>query len=152
MPKRPPRYKPPRLRVREQESRPSATQRGYCSPTHKAWRKAVLLRDGFQCQSCKRLVHSSSELHADHIIPIQQGGARFDVSNGQALCRACHGVKTARESKRDSGRFAIASGSASESSVNTGVPPEGRGGSSLASKKCINPGRSPQQKFVRTKS
>ena len=35
--------------------------------------------------------------HADHIIPLAQGGPRDDPINGQGLCKACHDTKTGRE-------------------------------------------------------
>lgn len=38
----------------------------------------------------------------DHIIPIDEGGDRFDESNLQTLCWACHQVKTARETHEES--------------------------------------------------
>jgi len=34
------------------------------------------------------------EAQADHIVPIRQGGERYDLANGQTLCIACHGRKT----------------------------------------------------------
>jgi 5-methylcytosine-specific restriction protein A len=33
----------------------------------------------------------------DHIVPIQQGGSRYDTNNMQALCNRCHASKSARE-------------------------------------------------------
>jgi 5-methylcytosine-specific restriction endonuclease McrA len=63
---------------------------------HKAWRAAVLVRDAFRCQirgpGC--LIAANE---ADHIEPVYRGGARFDVANGQAACRECHGRKSASE-------------------------------------------------------
>ncbi|KEP67055.1 UNVERIFIED_CONTAM: SWI2/SNF2-containing protein [Hammondia hammondi] len=35
--------------------------------------------------------------HADHIIPVHQGGGLCDLTNVQTLCRACHQLKTNRE-------------------------------------------------------
>jgi 5-methylcytosine-specific restriction endonuclease McrA len=37
------------------------------------------------------------EAHADHIVPVSQGGERYDVANGQCLCVRCHGRKTRAE-------------------------------------------------------
>ncbi|HPF38955.1 MAG TPA: HNH endonuclease signature motif containing protein [Phycisphaerae bacterium] len=34
--------------------------------------------------------------HVDHIVPFAKGGARLDVSNLRAVCRACHQALTAR--------------------------------------------------------
>ena len=39
-------------------------------------------------------------MHADHIVPISQGGDRYDVANGAARCLACHSRKTARENAK----------------------------------------------------
>jgi len=39
------------------------------------------------------------EAQADHIVPIRQGGERYDVANGQTLCLACHSRKTAHEAR-----------------------------------------------------
>ena len=36
----------------------------------------------------------------DHIIPIKQGGAKYDQSNLQSLCWACHSRKSAEEGSR----------------------------------------------------
>jgi hypothetical protein len=36
-------------------------------------------------------------MHADHIVPISQGGERYDVANGAARCVSCHGRKTVLE-------------------------------------------------------
>lgn len=106
MPYRVSTYKPPRLREAPSKRRENANERGYCSKAHKAWRKAVLTRDGFRCQRCKKIIHRDSEAHADHVQPIELGGSRYDLENGQCLCRFCHGVKTATETPRgQAGRY-----------------------------------------------
>jgi 5-methylcytosine-specific restriction enzyme A len=33
----------------------------------------------------------------DHVVPLKDGGARFDRANLQPLCVSCHNRKTARE-------------------------------------------------------
>ncbi len=83
-------------RVREQE-RGSACSRGY-GRRHQAWRIQVLQRDLFTCVQCGRLPLDMSELEADHITPIKDGGIQYDLVNGQTLCSACHARKTQRES------------------------------------------------------
>lgn len=52
------------------------------------WRKAVFNRDDYTCQICKsRGVH----LHAHHVIPFAvDESLRFDIGNGQTLCKECH--------------------------------------------------------------
>lgn len=36
----------------------------------------------------------------DHIIPIEQGGAKYDMDNHQPLCDTCHNIKRASEDKK----------------------------------------------------
>ena len=103
MPTRMPSHRPPRLRTRgprrDDTARPNAAARGYCDKAHKAWRQAVLTRCNWQCVDCGRVAHGR-EMHADHIVPISQGGDRYDVANGAARCLACHSRKTARENAK----------------------------------------------------
>ena len=63
----------------------------YGSAEHRAWRAAVLARAGHACQGCG---HRGARLYADHIVELRDGGAALDVTNGQALCGACHTTKT----------------------------------------------------------
>lgn len=84
-------------RRRDDTNRPTAAERGYCDARHRAWRKAVLTADAWQCRSCGRVCAGEREAHADHIVPISEGGDRYDIGNGQCLCRSCHGRKTRRE-------------------------------------------------------
>ena len=58
-------------------------------------RERILLRDGYTCRACGRV---SVDLVVDHIIPLHLGGAESD-ENRQALCRACHDLKSEREEK-----------------------------------------------------
>jgi 5-methylcytosine-specific restriction enzyme A len=104
MPTRIPTHRPLRLRSsrpqRDESNRPNAAARGYCSKAHRAWRLAVLTRDAWTCQRCGRVADGHREAHADHVVPISQGGERYDLANGQTLCHGCHSVKTAKESRR----------------------------------------------------
>ncbi len=96
MPDRLPTFKPPwigrpkRLRPAD-TNRPSAAARGYCSQGWKAARREVLLRDGYQCQSCGALVQGK-RAHVDHIVPKSKGGSD-EPSNLQVLCVSCHSTK-----------------------------------------------------------
>ena len=63
----------------------------YASNAHRDWRAAVLARAGHACQHCGRC---GARLYADHIVELRDGGAALDVTNGQALCGACHTTKT----------------------------------------------------------
>lgn len=54
---------------------------------YKEWRKAVFMRDGFQCVFCGE----SGYLQADHIKPWSQfPELRLEVDNGRTLCPPCH--------------------------------------------------------------
>lgn len=54
---------------------------------YRAWRRAVLNRDGHQCQRCG----SKSDLHAHHIQRwSKRPDLRFEVANGITLCASCH--------------------------------------------------------------
>jgi 5-methylcytosine-specific restriction endonuclease McrA len=69
----------------------SASQRGY-DHNHRKWRAVILRRDPI-CKMC----NSALSTHADHIIPINQGGSKYDYSNGQGLCVSCHNRKSRME-------------------------------------------------------
>jgi 5-methylcytosine-specific restriction protein A len=45
------------------------------------------------CQACRR----APSTEVDHKLALSDGGAPFDERNLLALCRRCHGAKTARE-------------------------------------------------------
>jgi 5-methylcytosine-specific restriction protein A len=72
-------------------SRGTAAERGY-DAAHRKWRAAVLARDPI-CKACG--VERST--FADHIVPLNQGGAKLDLANGQGLCSRCHQVKRGQE-------------------------------------------------------
>jgi 5-methylcytosine-specific restriction endonuclease McrA len=91
-----PNHRPPRLRLR----RPSAVF--YASPQWLALRRAALLRDGYRCAVCGRIV-DGREAHVDHIQPRLHGGTDT-LDNLQTLCRAHHGEKT-RDEQRQRGHL-----------------------------------------------
>ena len=99
MPQRIPSHRPLRVRQRRRDDtgRPNAAARGYCDKAHRRWRQAVLTRDAWTCRQCGRVCSGNKEAHADHIVPIAQGGERYDLANGQTLCASCHGSKSASE-------------------------------------------------------
>ena len=80
----------------------------YGLPEHRAWRAAVLRRAGFRCEAiedarrCPRMA-PQYRLEADHIIEIADGGSRYDLTNGQCLCRHHHSSR--RIKHRQSGRW-----------------------------------------------
>jgi len=55
---------------------------------YRLWREAVLAKDNYTCQICYSYgIH----LHADHIEPWSLSPElRYVITNGRALCRACH--------------------------------------------------------------
>lgn len=65
-----------------------------------AWRKLrkVKLEKDPLCEEClKKDIHTPAKV-ADHIVPINRGGAALNITNLQSLCDRCHNVKSARES------------------------------------------------------
>lgn len=89
----------PKVRVAEFRTvlpRPKKAAPELKTPTHEAWRKAVLDRDGWRCRGCGvQGGRGGVRLFADHIVERQDGGSLSDVNNGQALCGSCHTKKTA---------------------------------------------------------
>jgi len=65
----------------------------YYSDEFKAWRTAVMERAGGRCQApgC-----GATARYADHVVELRDGGAPFDLTNGQALCPSHHQLKTAQ--------------------------------------------------------
>ena len=69
------------------------------NPDRRTWdalRLRVLTRDKRTCQSCGR---RGARFEVDHIKPISAGGAMYDLSNLQSLCRGCHIEKTRIENR-----------------------------------------------------
>lgn len=71
----------------------------YNTPEHRRWRELVIALAHGLCQgpACKLPDRKASRLFADHIVELQDGGAPFDHTNGQALCGSCHSLKTISE-------------------------------------------------------
>lgn len=54
----------------------------------KSWRSLVFKRDNYRCLGCGE---RGCELNADHIYPFSKYiRLRFDINNGQTLCKKCH--------------------------------------------------------------
>ena len=51
-------------------------------------------RDNPECAACGT---TEGTTHLDHIIPVSDGGAMWDVRQFQTLCISCHSRKTKRE-------------------------------------------------------
>jgi 5-methylcytosine-specific restriction protein A len=93
MPKRIPSHRPHKLK--DHHMRGSAAKRGY----DRTWQKlrAWFLASNPICVHCQQAGILTAAVHVDHIQPINQGGARLDQANLQALCAGCHSRKTMRE-------------------------------------------------------
>ena len=70
----------------------------YYTPEHKAWSKAVIARSGGMCQDPEhdqRRPREGIRLFADHIEELRDSMERStDLTNGWALCGACHTRRT----------------------------------------------------------
>lgn len=53
------------------------------------------------CLHCKSEGIICEATVADHILPINQGGEAYDVSNLQPLCKKHHDLKSAKEAHHD---------------------------------------------------
>ena len=64
-----------------------------------AWRavRAAFLREHPTCVRCAQQGRVVAAVVVDHVVPLKDGGARFDWASLQGLCIACHIAKTARE-------------------------------------------------------
>jgi len=62
-------------------------------------REAVLKRDGYLCQPCKREGRITEATEVDHLVNLAEGGTD-DSSNLQGICAGCHKVKTQMEAQR----------------------------------------------------
>ena len=49
------------------------------------------------CRECKRMGRVTAAEEVDHIVPRSEGGALYDMSNLQPLCRECHARKSSGE-------------------------------------------------------
>lgn len=100
MPNAPRRYKPP-------HQKPAKTNRSKAAAARHKWydrriwrdvlRPAALLRDGYRCTKCGRMV-SGKTAHVDHEIPFGDSEELFiDPANHQTMCQPCHSSKTMGE-------------------------------------------------------
>lgn len=67
---------------------------------HRVWRAAIFKRDDDTCQKCGRSELVGRKRHAHHLKPWKEfPELRYELSNGQTLCRDCHMEETSRERK-----------------------------------------------------
>ena len=73
----------------------------YQTAEYRQWREAVIARAGRRCEAVdggKRCwkAEPRNRMFADHKREIRDGGAPFDLDNGQCLCGSHHTAKTAQ--------------------------------------------------------
>ncbi|MEZ0060893.1 5-methylcytosine-specific restriction protein A [Bradyrhizobium elkanii] len=85
----------PRLAVHDTRTarpRPKQADAELLTPEHRAWRLTVCQRAGWRCEwiengaRCEASTKRGDVMIADHIVERADGGALYDVSNGQCLC------------------------------------------------------------------
>jgi 5-methylcytosine-specific restriction enzyme A len=89
---------PEHRKQRDRERRLPGERTAYAIQTYhaKKWittREKVLNRDPI-CRVCDNALSEQ----VDHIKPLSQGGARFELVNLQGICVRCHAIKSAGES------------------------------------------------------
>jgi 5-methylcytosine-specific restriction endonuclease McrA len=65
-------------------------------------RLQVLSRDPI-CADGRVCGHNRLSTEVDHIVPLDQGGERYAMSNLRGTCSDCHQAKTAEENRRRRG-------------------------------------------------
>ena len=67
------------------------------SKRYKEWAYKIKVRDDYTCRMCGE---RGGKLHADHVKPFSiYSELRFDLNNGQTLCKPCHKEKTKQDLK-----------------------------------------------------
>ena len=94
--------------IKKTEKRPwmpeRGVQEGRLHPNNKfyqstAWRelRALKIEQSPICEECQRRGITTLAQVVDHIVPINEGGARLDMDNLQSLCNPCHNRKSGQE-------------------------------------------------------
>ena len=96
-----PQCKTERNKIYDDTARSKESAKVYQSSKWKKLREKVLIRDGFQCVKCGKVVGIKPKDHAvDHVVELKDGGAAFDINNLELLCQSCHSTKTAEEKRK----------------------------------------------------
>ena len=74
----------------------SSRRKGLSSSRWERLRLEILDRDGYRCKACGK----AGKLEVDHVVPMWQGGEKWDPANLQTLCVGCHIAKTRGEFSR----------------------------------------------------
>src|SRR5262245_3817541 len=74
--------------------------RFYLTPQYREWRDKVIARAGGRCEVVERGLRCTKaqpdhRMFADHVREVSDGGAQYDLANGQCLCGSHHTRKTA---------------------------------------------------------
>lgn len=70
-------------------------------PLYKQWRLKILRNDNYRCMICGET--KKGEMQADHINSwTKYPRLRYEIENGQTLCRECHAIKTKFELRKSS--------------------------------------------------
>lgn len=72
----------------------------YVSPIWRKFRKNYIYTNPL-CVSCKMDGKTVQANVVDHIVPIANGGDRFDEHNLQSLCHRCHNAKSGKQRGRN---------------------------------------------------
>lgn len=76
----------------------SFLRQSYGNSKYMIWRIAVLNRDNFTCQHCG---WQDTKNETDHIKQwAKYPDLRFDINNGQTLCKTCHKRKTSQQARK----------------------------------------------------
>jgi hypothetical protein len=67
----------------------------YQSTEWRTFTRQIVAERGRVCEDCKRTVPAPERIHCDHVVEIQDGGARLDPLNIKLRCTPCHTAKTA---------------------------------------------------------
>ena len=77
----------------------------YGTEKWKRKRAAILARDKYQCQICKRYGRMRQATEVHHIVHLEDDPSRaLDASNLISLCRACHAAQHPEKMKKP-GRY-----------------------------------------------
>lgn len=71
-----------------EQDRPSASERGYDARWQKV--RQMYARKNLLCERCLENGRTVAVEEVHHIVPIKDGGARYDLKNLQSLCKSCH--------------------------------------------------------------
>ena len=86
-------------RIYNQYQRDELSRTFYRTPRWVETRKRKLQISPF-CEECRKNGTITTGRLVDHIIPIKQGGAPYDLDNLQTLCWSCHSRKSIQEGSR----------------------------------------------------